>query len=54
MKINHVFGLEKVIAFMHELRELSLASNRLHQISGFRETFYSGMKYLLFVISDSQ
>lgn len=42
-KLNHVFALEKVIAFMHELEQIVLAGNRLHQISGFKETFYSGM-----------
>ena len=41
-KLNHAFALEKVVAFMHELQEIVLAGNRLHQISGFKETFYSG------------
>jgi len=39
---NQVFALEKVVAFMHELNEIVLAGNRLHQISGFKESIFSG------------
>lgn len=49
-KLNHAFALEKVVAFMHELQEIVLAGNRLHQISGFKETFYSdGLGKLTYV-----